>query len=160
MRGSRAPDLSLATLWVASGPLWRTLQLTAAAAAFLLDVVDLWVCLSVSLCLSVCLYASVCVCCDAVAVKYNSCYAQPATSASIKSCNKTYHMEKELTSRGPDDDCRYASTSLVPSLSASVSLPLFIVSGRSAVDAYITVAYIIRSWSNKHFEHWRSVIIS
>jgi len=118
--------------------------------------------MSLCLCLYVCV--SVCmplyVCCDAVAVKYNSCYAQPATSASIKSCNKTYHMEKELTSRGPDDDCRYASTSLVPSLSASVSLPLFNVSGRSAVDAYVTVAYIIRSWSNKHFEHWRSVIIS
>ena len=55
--------------------------------------------------LSVC----VCVCVCAVAVKYNSCYAQPATSASIKRCNKTYHMEKELTARTSDDVCRYAS---------------------------------------------------
>jgi len=48
-----------------------------------------------------------CVVCDAVAVKYNSCYAQPATSASIKTCNKTYHMEKELKARTSDDVCRY-----------------------------------------------------
>jgi len=60
---------------------------------------------------SVCLLVYACV--FAVAVKYNSCYAQPATSASIKRCNKTYHMEKELTARTSDDVCRYASVSLV-----------------------------------------------
>jgi len=62
------------------------------------------------------IWACMCVVCCTVAVKYNSCYAQPATSASIKSCNKTYHMEKELKARTSDDVCRYASVSLVVSL--------------------------------------------
>jgi len=75
-----------------------------------------------------CLYVGVSVCLRvhltrSVAVKYNSCYAQPATSASIKRCNKTYHMEKELTARTSDDVCRYASVSPVPfSVSDSVCL--------------------------------------
>jgi len=66
-------------------------------------LVYVYVCMSLCVCVCVC----VCVVSDAVAVKYNSCYAQPATSASIKRCNKTYHMEKELTARTSDDVCRY-----------------------------------------------------
>jgi len=60
----------------------------------------------------------------AVAVKYNSCYAQPATSAAIKKCNKTYHMRKELTARNSDDVCQSVSISLSLSLSLFNSLSL------------------------------------
>ena len=60
----------------------------------------------------------------AVAVKYNSCYAQPATSAAIKKCNKTYHMRKELTARNSDDVCQSVSISLSLSLSLSLCLTL------------------------------------
>jgi len=72
----------------------------------------------------------------AVAVKYNSCYAQPATSAAIKKCNKTYHMRKELTARNSDDVCQSVSISLSLSLSLSLylTLSLFVCSALCGGD--------------------------
>ena len=90
-------------------------------------------------------YISAClrvVCDAAVAVKYNSCYAQPATSTSIKRCNKTYHMEKELTAHTSDDVCRYAYISLALLPCLSVRLPLWLSGLYSTVDMHVSTILV------------------
>jgi hypothetical protein len=47
-----------------------------------------------------------------VFLTYNKCYAQQSFTMSVKRCNKTYHMEKELTARTDDDVCRLTKTFL------------------------------------------------